>query len=59
MPPPASRLLDVADVAVRLKLSQKTIRRLIERGELPAIRIGRSVRIVEADVTAFIQRRWL
>jgi excisionase family DNA binding protein len=38
-------LLTVADVASRLSVSTKTIRRMIARGELAVVRIGRSIRI--------------
>lgn len=35
----------ISEAAERLALSTKTVRRLIARGELPALRIGRSIRI--------------
>jgi integrase/recombinase XerD len=37
--------MTVDDAAELLRVSSKTIRRLIERGELEAVRIGRSVRL--------------
>ena len=37
--------LSVEQAARRLDMSQATVRRLIKRGELVAIRIGRSVRV--------------
>lgn len=43
-------------VADRLALSVKTIRRMIERGELPAHRIGRRVLIAEDDLEIFLRR---
>jgi excisionase family DNA binding protein len=42
-------LLTVAEVAETLKLNQQTVRNWIDRGELPAVRIGRRVRIKRAD----------
>ena len=39
------RLLTVSEAAACLSLSEKTIRRMIEAGNLAIIRIGRSVRI--------------
>ena len=39
------RLLTVAETASFFQVSEKTIRRLIARGELPCSRIGRSIRI--------------
>lgn len=38
-------LLKVPEAARRLSLSQATVYRLIESGEIPVMRIGRSVRI--------------
>ena len=41
------RLLSVIDVADRLGLSVKTVRRMITRGDLPAHRIGNLLRVSE------------
>ena len=38
-------MLTVYQVAERLTVSPKTVRRLVERGDLPALRIGGSVRV--------------
>jgi excisionase family DNA binding protein len=38
-------LLTPAEVAVRLGLSRSKVYRMIERGELPSLRIGRAVRV--------------
>ena len=47
--------LTVAEVADRLKMNQQTIRNWIDRGELPAIRLGgRRVRIRQADLDEFV-----
>ena len=46
----ASRLLTIADTAERLNVSPRTVRRLIDAGQLPIIRIGRAVRIAEDDL---------
>lgn len=37
--------ITAAEAAARLDVSEKTIRRRIASGELPAVRVGRSVRI--------------
>lgn len=38
-----------------LKLNPQTVRNLIDRGELPAVRVGRRrVRILRADLDAFL-----
>lgn len=47
---PAGQLHDVTAVAARLDVSVKTVRRMIERGALPAYRIGKLLRISEADL---------
>ena len=44
-PSRSAKLLTVAEAAWLLNLSQKTVRRMIEAGNLAVIRIGRSVRI--------------
>ena len=47
------RLITVNEAAARLGLSPLTIRRLIQRGELPHVRpTRRTVRIPESAVTA-------
>ena len=45
-------LLTVKQVARRLNLSQRTVRRLIATGVLPVVRIGRLVRIRPMDLEA-------
>jgi excisionase family DNA binding protein len=42
-------LMTVAEIAAVLKLNQQTIRNWIDQGRLPAVRIGRRVRIKRAD----------
>jgi excisionase family DNA binding protein len=41
--------LTVADVAEKLKLNQQTVRNWIDQGSLPAVRVGRRVRIKRSD----------
>jgi excisionase family DNA binding protein len=41
--------LTVAEVAEMLKLNQQTVRNWIDQGSLPAIRMGRRVRIKRSD----------
>ena len=43
-------LLTVAEAAWRLRVSEKTVRRMIAAGELEAVRIRRSVRVTERGV---------
>jgi excisionase family DNA binding protein len=48
--------LTVAEVAELLKLNQQTLRNWIEQGQLPAIRIGRRVRIRRSDFERLVQQ---
>ena len=48
------RLLSIAQVALHLGVSQKTVFRLIK--ELPNHRVRGQVRISEADLTAYLAR---
>jgi len=43
--------MEVADL---LKLNQQTIRNWIDAGQLPAIRIGRRVRVLRSDLDRLI-----
>ena len=49
-----SALLRIDEVAAILTVSSKTIRRLVARGDLRAIRIGRSVRIHPSEIDRLI-----
>jgi excisionase family DNA binding protein len=42
--------LTVAEVAELLKLNQQTVRNWIDQGSLPALRVGRRVRIRRSDL---------
>ncbi len=41
--------MTVAEIAATLRLNQQTIRNWIDQGRLPAVRIGRRVRIKRSD----------
>lgn len=45
--------LTVAQVAERLNVSEKTIRRLVAAGRLAETRVGRSIRISEEELERF------
>lgn len=47
--------LTVAEIAAILKLHQQTIRNWIDRGELPSVKIGRSVRVKRVDFERFLE----
>jgi excisionase family DNA binding protein len=46
---PEDSFLTVAEVASILKLNQQTVRNWIDQGSLPALRVGRRVRIKRSD----------
>ncbi len=50
------RLLTVREVAQVMRVSNMTVYRLIHAGELVATRVGRSYRIWEDDVHAYLSR---
>lgn len=50
-------LHDVPEVARRLNVSEKTVRRLIVRHELRAYRIGRQLRISEGELMRYLDGR--
>lgn len=58
-PPPrtTARLLTVAETAEFLRLSDKTVRRMISSGDLVSHRIGSSLRLYEHEVRAFVSER--
>ena len=54
---PDDRFLTVADVAAKLAVSQRTVRRMIDRGDLRGQRVGRLVRICSGDLKTISARR--
>jgi len=50
------RLLSVEETAHELNVSTKTIRRLIERGELRAHRVGRCIRLSADELRLYLSR---
>jgi excisionase family DNA binding protein len=49
-------MLTIKEVANRLKVSIKTVRRLIDAGELVAHRVGRGIRVSETDLENYINK---
>jgi excisionase family DNA binding protein len=47
-------LLTIREACDRLKLSRASLYRLIQSGQLPSVRIGRSRRVVSEDLDRFI-----
>jgi excisionase family DNA binding protein len=52
-----TKLLVIEQVGEILGVSTRTIRRLIEKGELVPCRFGRSVRVHPDDLAAYIDRQ--
>ncbi|HEY2437289.1 MAG TPA: helix-turn-helix domain-containing protein [Solirubrobacteraceae bacterium] len=48
--------LTVAEVAELLKLNQQTVRNWIDQGSLPALRVGRRVRIRRSDFERLLEQ---
>ena len=53
-----ARLLTVAEVAELLRVSNMTVYRLLKAGELPSVRIGKSFRVREDDLDAYLAERY-
>jgi excisionase family DNA binding protein len=49
-----TRLRTIDETAELFNTSTRTVRRLIRSGALPVHRLGRSVRISDADIAAFL-----
>ncbi len=50
-----SRLLTVQETAERLAVSVDTIRRLIARGELPALKVGKQIRLDPLELEKWVR----
>jgi excisionase family DNA binding protein len=55
-PEPGERFLSVAEVAKKLDVSEKTVRRKIASGDWPAHRVGKLVRVSDRILTAHLTR---
>jgi excisionase family DNA binding protein len=53
------RFVTVTEVARRLRVSNMTVYRLVNSGQLPAVRVGRGYRIREDDVHKYLQARYM
>jgi excisionase family DNA binding protein len=53
---PEALLLTAAEAARRLSVSPRTLWGLTDRGEVPAVRIGRAVRYSVADLEEYVGR---
>ena len=55
--PLAGDLLNLAETAYLLRLSTRTVSRLIQCGTLPALRLGRSVRVSRSDLMQILGQK--
>ncbi|MEZ0577817.1 helix-turn-helix domain-containing protein [Nocardioides sp. MH1] len=53
---PDPKFLTIAEVATMMRVSKMTVYRLVHNGELPAVRVGRSFRVPEADVDEYLRK---
>jgi excisionase family DNA binding protein len=53
-----ARFLTVNEVADLLRVSSMTIYRLIKEGEMPAVRVGKSYRLREDDIDAYLAKQY-
>ena len=57
MPDSDDTLYTTEEVAKKLKITPKTVREYIQRGELEAIDMGQGYRIYKRDLDAFLESR--
>jgi excisionase family DNA binding protein len=55
---PEEEFLTVAEVAETLKLNQQTVRNWIDQGSLPALKVGRRVRIKRSDFERILEQNY-
>jgi len=53
-----SGFVTVAEVAAQLRVSNMTVYRLVQSGQLPAVRVGRSYRIRAEDVDRYLANQY-
>ncbi|MDO9495866.1 MAG: helix-turn-helix domain-containing protein [Nocardioides sp.] len=51
-----SKFLTIAEVAAMMRVSKMTVYRLVHGGDLPALRVGRSFRVLEEDVNDYLRK---
>jgi|APFre7841882724_1041349.scaffolds.fasta_scaffold27165_1 excisionase family DNA binding protein len=52
------RLLRASEVAEKLNISRSLAYKLLQCGEIPTVRIYKSVRVKQSDVDEYIRRQW-
>jgi excisionase family DNA binding protein len=58
-PSTMGRFLTVTEVARQLRVSNMTVYRLVNSGQLPAVRVGRGYRITEEGVRKYLEQRYM
>jgi excisionase family DNA binding protein len=53
-----ARFFTVAEVAEHLRVSSMTVYRLVKAGDLPAVRVGKSYRVREDDLDAYLAKQY-
>lgn len=53
-----SKLLRANEVAQQLNISRSLAYQLMQRGEIPTVRFGSSVRVRECDLEEYMSRHW-
>ncbi len=51
---PRETFLAVAEIAARLRVNQQTVRNWIDKRALPAVRVGRRVRVRQSDLDRYL-----
>lgn len=54
---PKAKLLTPEEVCERLNITMRHFRGLLFREELPRVRVGGLVRVLESDIDAYIERQ--
>ena len=57
--PSGPRFLTALEVAERMRVSKMTVYRLIRSGKLPAVRVGKSVRVRDEDVERYLDSSYV
>lgn len=53
------KFLTVAEVAAIMRVSKMTVYRMVHSGDLPAVRVGRSFRVPEDAVHAYLSKSYV
>ena len=54
---PDNKYLKISEVGERLSISSMTVYRLVQSGDLPAIRVGKTIRIHPKDLRNYIEKK--